>query len=154
MREPTLNRFFSLHFFIPLALTLFVGTHIVFLHETGSNNPLGVSSNLFKIPFYPYFILKDVRFLFGVAILFMALLFFSPWALNDPENFIPANPLNTPLHIQPEWYFLFLYAILRSIPNKLLGVVLMGLALLILPLTPVIFKPKIYTAALNFPLKL
>lgn len=109
---------------------------MLFLHETGSNNPLGVPSDCDKAPFHVYFTSKDVTgfIVFVVCLLILALIV--PTALSDPENFIPANPLVTPPHIQPEWYFLFAYAILRSIPNKLGGVIALVRAILVLFLVP------------------
>nr|YP_010146925.1 cytochrome b [Amorphoscelis hainana]QQP01154.1 cytochrome b [Amorphoscelis hainana] len=135
----TLNRFFTFHFILPFIVMAVAMIHLLFLHQTGSNNPLGLNSDLDKIPFHPYFTFKDI---FGFIILFTSLILLSlkePYILGDPDNFIPANPLVTPVHIQPEWYFLFAYAILRSIPNKLGGVIalVMSIAILfILPLTP------------------
>lgn len=132
----TLTRFFAFHFLVPFIVAALVIVHLLFLHQTGSNNPLGVNSNKDKIPFHPYFSYKD---LFGFFVIIFSLLFLSltiPWALGDPENFIPANPLVTPVHIQPEWYFLFAYAILRSIPNKLGGVLALAGAILILLIMP------------------
>lgn len=110
--------------------------HLLFLHQTGSNNPLGVNSDVDKIPFHPYFTFKDV---FGFALLLIILILLTlldPYLLGDPDNFIPANPLVTPVHIQPEWYFLFAYAILRSIPNKLGGVIALVLSIAILFILP------------------
>lgn len=132
----TLNRFFAFHFLLPFILVALSAAHLLFLHQTGSNNPLGLDRNADKVPFHIYYTTKDsVGF---VILLFFLLLLalFAPNLLGDPENFIPANPLVTPLHIQPEWYFLWLYAILRSIPNKLGGVVAMFGALLILFFLP------------------
>nr|YP_008757870.1 cytochrome b [Sepiella inermis]AGS18377.1 cytochrome b [Sepiella inermis] len=132
----TLSRFFCFHFLLPfLLLGLFV-LHLLFLHQTGSNNPLGVNSNLNKIPFHQYYSYKD---LFGFILLMLFLIEISllyPNALGDSENFIPANPLVTPLHIKPEWYFLFAYAILRSIPSKLGGVVSLVMSIAILFFLP------------------
>lgn len=110
----------------------------MFLHETGSNNPLGVPSDYDKVPFHVYFTSKDLVgfILFIIGLAGLALLY--PTALSDPENFIPANPLVTPPHIQPEWYFLFAYAILRSIPKKLGGVIALVRAILVLFLVPVL----------------
>lgn len=139
----TLTRFFSLHFLLPFIIAAFAAIHLLFLHETGSNNPLGVSRNIDKISFNPYFTTKD---LFGIFILiwFLFLLrIINPWLLGDPENFIPANPLVTPVHIQPEWYFLFAYAILRSIPNKLGGVLALFASVLIFYFLPLISQKKI-----------
>lgn len=135
----TLTRFFSFHFLIPFIISAMSMVHLLFLHQSGSNNPVGLSLNKDKIFFHPYFSTKD---LFGFVLILLILgivVFNAPWILRDPENFIPANPLVTPVHIQPEWYFLFAYAILRSIPNKLGGVLALGgsvVILFILPLTP------------------
>lgn len=130
--NPTLNRFFALHFILPFVLIALVVVHILFLHQTGSNNPLGINCDSDRIPFHKYYSIKDLLGYAVVIPLFLALLIFSPNLFTDPENFLIANPLTTPIHIQPEWYFLWIYAILRSIPNKLGGVVALALALLIL----------------------
>ena len=138
----TLTRFFALHFLVPFVVAAMSMVHLLFLHQTGSNNPLGVRRNLDKVPFHPYFTSKD---LFGFMVIMGALVILAlvdPWALGDPENFIPANPLVTPVHIQPEWYFLFAYAILRSIPNKLGGVIALALAVIILIIMPFMYKRK------------
>nr|AKF78353.1 cytochrome b [Nothancyla verreauxi] len=135
----TLTRFFTIHFLLPFILSALVMIHLLFLHQTGSNNPLGTNSNMDKIPFHPYFSFKDIV---GMIIMIMSLLFItlnSPYMLGDPDNFIPANPLVTPVHIQPEWYFLFAYAILRSIPNKLGGVIALVLSIAILMIMPFYF---------------
>merc|ERR1712066_349426 len=107
-----------------------------FLHQTGSRNPLGLNSNYDKLPFHQYYSIKDILGFRIVLTGFTYICFFNPWLLGDPENFISANPLMTPVHIQPEWYFLFAYAILRSIPNKLGGVVALALAVMILYILP------------------
>nr|YP_001718408.1 cytochrome b [Loxosomella aloxiata]BAG12593.1 apocytochrome b [Loxosomella aloxiata] len=135
--NPTLTRFFSFHFLLPFVIAALSGLHLLFLHQTGSNNPLGLNSDFDKVPFHWYYSTKDaVGFLVLLMLLFsMATLF--PNALTDPENFIPANPLVTPVHIQPEWYFLFAYAILRAIPNKLGGVIALFMSLLVLLTLPV-----------------
>nr|AIG53049.1 cytochrome b [Ctenotus sp. DLR-2014a]WHU53932.1 cytochrome b [Ctenotus inornatus]WHU53975.1 cytochrome b [Ctenotus inornatus]WHU53976.1 cytochrome b [Ctenotus inornatus] len=138
----TLTRFFTFHFLLPFAIMGASILHLLFLHETGSNNPTGLSSNTDKIPFHPYFSYKD---LLGATLLLMVLLLlalFSPNLLGDPENFTPANPLVTPPHIKPEWYFLFAYAILRSIPNKLGGVLALLFSILILMLVPALHTSK------------
>nr|AIY61592.1 cytochrome b [Glyptotermes satsumensis] len=132
----TLTRFFTLHFLMPFVITAMVMVHLLFLHQTGSNNPLGLKSDMDKIPFHPYFTTKDIV---GFVILFTALSTLSlkePYILGDPDNFTPANPLVTPVHIQPEWYFLFAYAILRSIPNKLGGVIALATSIAILFIMP------------------
>lgn len=132
----TLTRFFTLHFLIPFVITAIVIIHLLFLHQTGSNNPLGTNRNIDKIPFHPYFSFKDIiGFIILISILTLLTLI-APYFLSDPDNFIPANPLVTPIHIQPEWYFLFAYAILRSIPNKLGGVIALVLSILILIILP------------------
>nr|UFR82862.1 cytochrome b [Goliathus goliatus]UFR82901.1 cytochrome b [Mecynorhina torquata ugandensis] len=138
----TLTRFFTLHFLLPFIVSAMVMIHLLFLHQTGSNNPLGVNSNIDKVPFHPYFTYKDM---FGFVIMSMmltTLVLMNPYLLGDPENFTPANPLVTPVHIQPEWYFLFAYAILRSIPNKLGGVIALVLSIAILWIVPLINKKK------------
>nr|AAN34970.1 cytochrome b [Empidonax affinis pulverius]AAN34986.1 cytochrome b [Empidonax oberholseri]AAN34987.1 cytochrome b [Empidonax oberholseri] len=140
--NPTLTRFFALHFLLPFMIAGLTLVHLTFLHETGSNNPLGISSDCDKIPFHPYFSTKDIL---GFIILFlplMTLALFSPNLLGDPENFTPANPLVTPPHIKPEWYFLFAYAILRSIPNKLGGVLALAASVLVLFLAPFLHMSK------------
>nr|YP_010875368.1 cytochrome b [Pycnoscelus surinamensis]WGW15115.1 cytochrome b [Pycnoscelus surinamensis] len=133
----TLNRFFTFHFLLPFIIAAMVMIHLLFLHQTGSNNPLGLNSNIDKIPFHPYFSIKDT---FGFIILIMILTILTlkePYILGDPDNFTPANPLVTPVHIQPEWYFLFAYAILRSIHNKLGGVIALALSIAILFIMPI-----------------
>jgi len=134
----TLNRFFALHFLLPFVVAAFVILHLLFLHQRGSNNPLGINSDSNKIPFHIYYRTKDVLGFFIMLIFLVIVVLFFPNILGDPENFIPANPLVTPVHIKPEWYFLWAYAILRSIPNKLGGVVAMFSALLILFVVPFI----------------
>nr|YP_010257211.1 cytochrome b [Teratura megafurcula]QVM19035.1 cytochrome b [Teratura megafurcula] len=132
----TLTRFFTFHFVLPFIVAAAVMIHLLFLHQTGSNNPLGLNSDVDKIPFHPYFSFKDV---FGFIIMIASLIFLSllePYMLGDPDNFTPANPLVTPVHIQPEWYFLFAYAILRSIPNKLGGVIALVMSIAILLILP------------------
>nr|ARH54466.1 cytochrome b [Medon piceus] len=134
----TLTRFFTFHFLLPFIISALVMIHLLFLHQTGSTNPLGVNSNIDKVPFHPYFSLKDM---FGYIIMLMSLLMLNltnPYLLGDPDNFTPANPLITPIHIQPEWYFLFAYAILRSIPNKLGGVMALIMSIAILLIMPFI----------------
>nr|ABS81355.1 cytochrome b [Pionus menstruus]ABS81356.1 cytochrome b [Pionus menstruus]ARJ37044.1 cytochrome b [Pionus menstruus menstruus] len=140
--NPTLTRFFTLHFLLPFMITSLVLIHLTFLHESGSNNPLGIPSNCDKIPFHPYFSLKDLLGFTIMLLLLSTLTLFSPNLLGDPENFTPANPLVTPPHIKPEWYFLFAYAILRSIPNKLGGVLALAASVLILFLSPLLHKSK------------
>nr|ARI44184.1 cytochrome b [Celyphus obtectus] len=132
----TLTRFFTFHFILPFIVLAMTMIHLLFLHQTGSNNPIGLNSNIDKIPFHPYFTFKDIV---GFIIMLMGLILLTlmnPYLLGDPDNFIPANPLVTPVHIQPEWYFLFAYAILRSIPNKLGGVIALVLSIAILMILP------------------
>nr|ABW69134.1 cytochrome b [Lanius senator senator] len=140
--NPTLTRFFALHFLLPFLIAGLTLVHLTFLHETGSNNPLGIPSDCDKIPFHPYYSIKDILGFALMLILLAALALFSPNMLGDPENFAPANPLATPPHIKPEWYFLFAYAILRSIPNKLGGVVALAASILVLFLIPLLHKSK------------
>lgn len=132
----TLTRFFTFHFVLPFLTAAATLVHILFLHQSGANNPLGLLRQLDKIPFHPYFTFKDV---IGFAVILVGLVILTllaPYLLRDPDNFIPANPLVTPAHIQPEWYFLFAYAILRSIPNKLGGVIALVLSVIILFILP------------------
>nr|CCP46823.1 Cytochrome b [Synodontis filamentosus] len=138
----TLTRFFTFHFLLPFAVVAATVLHALFLHETGSNNPIGLNSDADKVSFHPYFWYKD---LFGFMVLITALAtlaLFSPNLLGDPENFTPANPLVTPPHIKPEWYFLFAYAILRSIPNKLGGVLALLFSILVLMVVPLLHTSK------------
>jgi ubiquinol-cytochrome c reductase cytochrome b subunit len=125
--NPTLNRFFSLHYLLPFVIVGVVVLHLVALHQHGSNNPLGIDRKgpQDSIPFHPYYTVKDIFGLCIFLIIYAAFVFYAPNSLGDPANYIPANPLQTPEHIVPEWYFLPFYAILRSIPNKLLGVIAM-----------------------------
>jgi len=139
----TLNRFFSLHYLMPFIIAGLVIVHLSLLHKDGSNNPLGINSNADYIPFYPYFYVKDLFAFFILAFIFSFFIFFYPNVLGHSDNYIPANPLSTPAHIVPEWYFLPFYAILRSIPDKLGGVVAMISAILVLLLLPVINTSKI-----------
>ena len=139
----TLNRFFSLHYLMPFLIAGLSLLHLVLLHENGSNNPLGIDSKSGKISFYPYFYVKDLFGLFLFGIFFSIFLFFAPNTLGHPDNYIPANSLVTPPHIVPEWYYLPFYAILRSIPDKLGGVIAMFAAIIILYLLPIIGQSKV-----------
>nr|YP_010378551.1 cytochrome b [Hestinalis nama]QYC94747.1 cytochrome b [Hestinalis nama]UBA16609.1 cytochrome b [Hestinalis nama]WGL40186.1 cytochrome b [Hestinalis nama] len=139
----TLTRFYTFHFLLPFIILMMTMIHLLFLHQTGSNNPLGINSNLDKIPFHPFFIFKDLIGFITMIFLLTILSLSNPYLLGDPDNFIPANPLVTPIHIQPEWYFLFAYAILRSIPNKLGGVIALVMSILILIILPFTFNKKI-----------
>nr|AAZ68019.1 cytochrome b [Staphida castaniceps]AHY88111.1 cytochrome b [Staphida castaniceps]AYP57980.1 cytochrome b [Staphida castaniceps]WDE24834.1 cytochrome b [Staphida castaniceps] len=141
--NPTLTRFFAIHFLLPFVIAGLTLVHLTLLHETGSNNPLGIPSDCDKIPFHPYYTIKDIL---GFALMFTLLAsvaLFAPNSLGDPENFTPANPLATPPHIKPEWYFLFAYAILRSIPNKLGGVLALAASVLVLFLVPLLHTSKL-----------
>nr|BBG74369.1 cytochrome b [Guentherus altivela] len=138
----TLTRFFAFHFLFPFVIAAMVVIHLLFLHETGSNNPAGVNSDSDKIPFHPYFSYKDLLGFVVLLIALTAIALFSPNLLGDPDNFTPANPLVTPPHIKPEWYFLFAYAILRSIPNKLGGVLALFSSILVLMLIPFLHTSK------------
>jgi len=139
----TLNRFFSLHYLMPFVITGLVIVHLSLLHTTGSNNPLGINKNIDTVSFYPYFYVKDLFAFFALLAFFSFFVFFYPNSLGHADNYIPANPLVTPAHIVPEWYFLPFYAILRSIPDKLGGVIAMVAAILVLLLLPVINTSEI-----------
>jgi ubiquinol-cytochrome c reductase cytochrome b subunit len=139
VRNPTLTRFFIIHFLLPFLILGIIVIHLLFLHQTGSNNPIGINSNQDKISFHPFYSFKDLLGAIFLIWFLVILCLSSPFLLGDAENFSPANPLVTPVHIQPEWYFLFAYAILRSIPNKLGGVIALILSvsiLFIIPLFP------------------
>nr|YP_010251439.1 cytochrome b [Aenigmachanna gollum]QTW91617.1 cytochrome b [Aenigmachanna gollum] len=138
----TLTRFFAFHFLFPFVVAAMTIIHLLFLHETGSNNPMGLNSDMDKVPFHPYFSYKDLLGFTALLIMLIALALFSPNLLGDPENFTPANPLVTPPHIKPEWYFLFAYAILRSIPNKLGGVLALLASILVLMAVPTLHTSK------------
>nr|UFP05178.1 cytochrome b [Microtus obscurus] len=140
--KATLTRFFAFHFIMPFIITALVLVHLLFLHETGSNNPTGLNSDADKIPFHPYYTVKDFLGVLILLMAFMILTLFFPDILGDPDNYTPANPLNTPPHIKPEWYFLFAYAILRSIPNKLGGVLALILSIVILAFMPLLHTSK------------
>uniref|UniRef100_A0AAU8HNB0 Cytochrome b n=1 Tax=Rhinella sp. Western Amazonia TaxID=3090810 RepID=A0AAU8HNB0_9NEOB len=134
----TLTRFFTFHFILPFVIAGASMIHLLFLHQTGSSNPTGLNSDFDKIPFHAYYSFKDI-FGFALMLALLALLStFAPNLLGDPDNFTPANPLVTPPHIKPEWYFLFAYAILRSIPNKLGGVLALLFSIMILFLIPLL----------------
>jgi ubiquinol-cytochrome c reductase cytochrome b subunit len=135
----TLNRFFSLHYLLPFVLLGLVMLHIAALHQEGSSNPLGLhGKDIDKIDFYPYFYVKDLFGFICFTVFFSYFLFFDPNVLGHPDNYIAANPMVTPAHIVPEWYFLPYYAILRSIPDKLGGVIAMGLSLVTLAFLPLV----------------
>ena len=136
----TLTRFFTLHFLLPFIVAALDIIHLLFLHQTGSNNPLGTNRHLDNIPFYLYFSLKYIIGAITISIFLILLVLINPYLLGDKDNFIPANPLVIPVHIQPEWYFLFAYAILRSIPNNLGGVIALVISIAILFIIPFTIK--------------
>nr|UYB78221.1 cytochrome b [Alectorobius capensis] len=147
--NPTLTRFFTFHFLFPFILLVVVMLHITLLHETGSSNPLGLTKNIDKIPFHPYFSLKDLMGLSFFLSISTFIILIKPYMFMDPENFMMANPMITPPHIQPEWYFLFAYAILRSIPNKLGGVIALVMSILIITTLPITMNPKFKAISQN-----
>uniref|UniRef100_K7S8Y3 Cytochrome b n=4 Tax=Pleurodelinae TaxID=1331674 RepID=K7S8Y3_9SALA len=140
--KATLTRFFAFHFLLPFLIAGMSIIHLLFLHETGSNNPTGVPSNQDKISFHPYFSYKDLLGFLLALLTLVLIALIVPNLLVDPENFIPANPLMAPPHIKPEWYFLFAYAILRSIPNKLGGVIALLMSILVLMFIPTLHTSK------------
>jgi len=142
INNSTLTRFFTLHFLCPILAVAVVLAHLTFLHQTGSNNPLGLPCPE-KIPFHPYYTWKDIVGFVSFFLLFVSLIFFFPNLLGEPDNFIVANSISTPAHIVPEWYFLFAYAILRSIPNKLGGVLGLLLSFLLLLSLPLVRKADV-----------
>lgn len=144
----TLNRFFAFHFILPFIIAAVVILHILFLHQTGSNNPLGLECNSDRVPFHIYYSVKDALGYIIAIFIFILIILFTPNLMTDPENFLLARPIVTPVHIKPEWYFLWVYAILRSIPNKLGGVIALFAALLILFILP--FTSKINKRGLMF----
>jgi ubiquinol-cytochrome c reductase cytochrome b subunit len=144
INNSTLNRFFSLHYLLPFVIAIFALYHIFQLHKAGSSNPLGIrSTKLDKINFYPYFLVKDLFGLFLVLIVFATFVFFYPESLGHTDNYIKANPLVTPSHIVPEWYFLPMYGILRSITSKTYGIILMFLSLIVLFFLPLLDKEHV-----------
>nr|BAM74913.1 cytochrome b [Stenobrachius leucopsarus] len=138
----TLTRFFAFHFLFPFVVAAMTMVHLIFLHQTGSNNPTGINSDADKISFHPYFSYKDLLGFVALLLGLTCIALFTPNLLGDPDNFTPANPLVTPPHIKPEWYFLFAYAILRSIPNKLGGVLALLFSILVLMLVPILHTSK------------
>nr|UNO53831.1 cytochrome b [Haemaphysalis flava] len=150
----TLIRFFSLHFILPFILTFLVMIHIMLIHEKGSSNPLGNTLNIDKIPFHSYFSIKDILGILLVLTIFSVIVLQYPYMLMDAENFNVANPMITPPHIQPEWYFLFAYAILRSIPNKLGGVIALLMSIIIIASFSLTMKNKFSSFYFNLNKKL
>ena len=143
VNNATLNRFFSLHYLLPFVLSALAAMHLLALHEHGSSNPLGVSGNTDRLPFHPYFTFKDLVTIFVFLLALSLFVFYMPNAMGHSDNYIPANPMQTPASIVPEWYLLPFYAILRSIPNKLLGVIAMFMSLLILLGMPILDTSRI-----------
>ena len=143
----TLNRFFSLHYLLPFIIVGASAVHILALHQYGSNNPLGSFAGVDKVPFYPYFYVKDLVGWVGFALFFSFFVYFAPNLLGHSDNYIPANPMSTPAHIVPEWYFLPVYAILRSIPNKLGGVAAIALVFISLLALPFINTSEIRSSS-------
>jgi len=143
----TLTRFFSLHFLLPFVLTALAFMHLIALHQNASNNPMGVSSKLDRVPFYPYYVFKDLVGLFAFFLILSIFVFFFPNAMGHPDNSIAANPMQTPISIVPEFYLLPFYAILRAIPSKLLGVVAMIASILILLLLPFLETSRVRSSA-------
>jgi|KNS2Surf_AmetaT_FD_contig_81_1172812_length_2006_multi_6_in_0_out_0_2 ubiquinol-cytochrome c reductase cytochrome b subunit len=143
----TLNRFFSLHYLLPFAIAGLALVHLVLLHQNGSTNPLGIESNVDKISFYPYFYVKDLLGFVTLMALFTFFVYFQPNTLGHPDNYIPANPMVTPAHIVPEWYFLPFYAVLRSIPDKLGGVLAMGGAIVMILIMPWLNTSEVRSSA-------
>ena len=139
----TLNRFFSLNYLLPFVITGIVIVNMSAVHQDGSNNPLGISSATDKISFFPYFFIKDTLSLVALLLFFSYFVYFSPNTLGHSDNYIPGNPMVTPEHIVPEWYFLPAYAILRSIPNKLLGVLALFAAILVLFVLPFVSTSEV-----------
>nr|YP_010564817.1 cob [Pentapycnon charcoti]UZA61220.1 cytochrome b [Pentapycnon charcoti] len=142
VNNATLNRFFTLHFMLPFIIMFMVMMHLISLHKMGSNNPMGMNSNMEKIMLHPFFSMKDMMLMIMIINIFIMMNLYIPMMMNDPENFIKANPMITPIHIQPEWYFLFAYTILRSIPNKLGGVISLMMSIIIIMLLPMFTKSK------------
>lgn len=148
VRAPTLTRFYSFHFLLPFILIFLTILHLLFLHEQGSSNSLGIRRNIDKIHFHPYFTVKDTIFIIGVIVISVIISFFTPYILGDAINNVPANSIQTPVHIQPEWYFLPSYAILRALPRKTAGVLALLLSVSIFYFIP-LFKLK-FSTKFNF----
>jgi len=141
--NPTLNRFYSLHYLLPFVLAALSLAHLAALHQYGSTNPLGIHARTDLVDFYPYFYVKDFAATLRLAAFAIWLVRFHPEALGHPDNNIPANPYSTPAHIVPEWYFLWVYCLLRSIPNKLGGVAVVRLVFVTLAALPYLHKPQV-----------
>nr|YP_010252262.1 cytochrome b [Desis jiaxiangi]QTX95135.1 cytochrome b [Desis jiaxiangi] len=152
--NPTLTRFFAFHFVLPFIIVFFVILHFFFLHEKGSGNMIGVSSSMDSIYFHPYYSIKDIYGILLFMMFFMMICLIYPYIFMDVENFILSNPLVTPTHIQPEWYFLFAYTILRSIPSKIGGVVALIMSVIVLYIFPLIFKHRFRSTFFYFVVKI
>jgi len=146
--NPTLNRFYALHYLLPFVIFAVVALHVIAVHITGSNNPKGIDVQVPRdtVPFHPYFTAKDSVGLVLFLLFYAAMVFFAPNFFGEPDNYIQANPLQTPAHIVPEWYFLPFYAILRAIPHKLLGVIAAAASILVLFLLPWLDRSKVRSA--------
>lgn len=148
--NPTLTRFFAFHFILPFVVLFLVVIHLVFLHETGSRNPLGVGREGDKVIFYPFYLVKDVFGIMVILVIYLLIRMMFPFIFMDVENFISSNPLVTPVHIQPEWYFLFAYRILRSVPRKIGGVIALVISVIVLYLLPIIMKHRFRRSGFYF----
>nr|YP_009072500.1 cytochrome b [Oxyopes sertatus]AIP86904.1 cytochrome b [Oxyopes sertatus] len=151
--NPTLTRFFAFHFILPFVILFFVILHLFFLHEKGSSNPLGLMGSSDKIMFHPYYVFKDIFGFSFFFMFFMVICLLYPYIFMDVENFISSNPLVTPVHIQPEWYFLFAYTILRSVPSKIGGVVALVMSVLVLYFLPFFLKHRFRSTFFYFLMK-
>nr|YP_007316830.1 cytochrome b [Sooglossus thomasseti]AEC33200.1 cytochrome b [Sooglossus thomasseti] len=149
----TLTRFFTFHFLLPFVAISMTMIHLLFLHQTGSSNPTGLNSNMDKVPFHTYYTYKDTIGFITLLTILTLMATFSPNILGDPDNFTLANPMTTPPHIKPEWYFLFAYAILRSIPNKLGGVVALLCSIMILLIPPLTHTSNMRSMSFRPPTK-
>nr|YP_010147608.1 cytochrome b [Seladonia aeraria]QQS74779.1 cytochrome b [Seladonia aeraria] len=150
INNATLNRFYTFHFVLPFIILFMVVIHLFFLHASGSNNPLGSKNSFYLTYFNPYFLIKDILGYILILFLFIMITLISPYTLSDPDNFIMANPMITPEHIKPEWYFLFAYTILRIIPNKFGGVLGLFSSILILMFMPLINHNKLTSSKFYF----
>jgi ubiquinol-cytochrome c reductase cytochrome b subunit len=147
VNNATLNRFFSLHYLLPFVLAALAIMHLIALHQDASNNPLGIVSKLDRVTFHPYYTFKDIVGFFAFFLVLSILVFFAPDVLGHPDNYKMADPLVTPSSIMPEWYLLSFYAVLRAIPNKLLGVIVMISAILILLVMPILDTSRLRSTA-------
>nr|AHZ94345.1 cytochrome b [Lissoclinum patella] len=148
--ETTLGRFYTLHFTTPLILIPMSMLHLFFIHKKGSNNPMGMFSDSLKISFWPYYMIKDLLGFFFSFLFFFFFIFFLPVFFGESDNFIKSNPMNTPTNIVPEWYFLFAYAILRCIPNKTLGVLMLFLSMMLFLMPLLSVKKNMYNNSIFF----